>query len=174
MRLGALFLAVFACSCAASAPEPGTTDQISADPPQKEESQHVQQLPRHELDSHEHSSTRGKHRAVMRAEPERGIQLSDVAISTCGISFEPIRFDKGRASIDPHSIVHHGFEREIYLRSGNWIRPYSVEILNRENGRLEVSVPDAPASADIVHRRANIVRLAYREAFGASGSGHGH
>lgn len=135
-------------------------------------------------DAHGHAehANAGPDRAVLAADEASGIVLADAAVRRLGLRFEALAKWRSGASHDylipADCLVYHEEGVQVFVRRRDRIRPQPVRILERRGTHTLVRWPaDAPppaADAELVTNGASLVRLAYLEAFGASGSGHGH
>ena len=128
----------------------------------------------HDHGGHSHGSVRrtGAGMAVLMASRENGIMLSPRALETIGAEFRPssgLRAREAVYRVPDDAIVQHLGETELFVRRGNWIRPVTAA---RVRGGVESRM--VRPGDEIAIEGAALLRLAYIEAFGASGTGHGH
>ena len=128
----------------------------------------------HDHGGHSHGPVRrtGAGMAVLMASRERGIMLSPRALETIGAEFRPsagLRAREAVYRIPDQAIVEHMGETELFIRRGNWILPVAAR---RVRGGAQSAL--VRNDDEIAIEGAALLRLAYIEAFGASGTGHGH
>ncbi|MEQ9363153.1 MAG: hypothetical protein RIF32_02865 [Leptospirales bacterium] len=124
--------------------------------------------------------------AVLAADEETGIELSAVALERLGAGFTPLISFAATAEsfreflVPADAVIAFEDQTQIFLRHSNQrIRPYAVRAGARSGDLRQIRIVD-PAfegvsrDTELATRAAALVRLAYLEAFGASGSGHGH
>lgn len=164
----------------------GDTNHENEEHDDHEEHEEHEEHGEHDDHGHGHGSsqTAGPGMAVVAADEELGIELSPVALERLGVQFTPLSNFRGsdgarEFSVPTMTLVLFEDQAQIFVRDRERIRPYSIRILSRSGDRSRVRVVDPvfanlTESADLVTGEAALVRLAYLEAFGASGSGHGH
>ena len=71
-------------------------------------------------------------------------------------------------------LVRHELNRSCYLKQGPWFIQKKVHVIKENRGRVEVTIPGAGRNDEIITAGVPLLHLAWLEAFGASGHGHGH
>ena len=127
----------------------------------------------HSHSGHGQSRNTGKDMAIIEADESRGIILAAKAIETCNIRFStPGAY--GLEELPATSHVRTGQAILVYVRISNRIFPVLISgtIDGIPGLRSKGEVPFA--EVEVVILNADLTHLGYLEAFGASGSGHGH
>ena len=125
-------------------------------------------------DNHGSHNSYGTDMAVLEADEHTGIVLADRAIETCEIRFsDPGQY--GPESIPGEARVYVGYATLVYVQKQSRIFPVLLE----GNPGAKIQALKRPGELDfsnlrLVVKNADLVHLALLEAFGASGSGHGH
>ena len=125
--------------------------------------------------AHGSSRNTGPDMAVLEAHKTKGIRLARSTIDTCEIGFSAIGAYNAK-NIPPSSRIRTGEAILVYVMADNYI--YPVLMSGTLKGE-EISAIRARDKVDfsrvrLVVQNSDIVHLALLEAFGASGSGHGH
>lgn len=130
-----------------------------------------------ETDSSGSNQNAGPQYAVLTANQEKGIQLSEQSLKICGIRFAAPGKYKG--NFPASSLVHVSGLQLVYVRKGDWIFP--VNLGNSTHSQSAEEIPSLRQAAavdwdqsELAVENVDIIHLALLEAFGASGSGHGH
>ncbi|MEQ8353885.1 MAG: hypothetical protein RH862_20570 [Leptospiraceae bacterium] len=158
--------------------EEGTHDHGA---PEESDSQHSEESSsnhtHNETDSSGSNQNAGPQYAVLKANQEKGIQLSEQSLKICGIRFAAPGKYKG--NFPASSLVHVSGLQLVYVRNGDWIFP--VNLGNSTHSQSAEEIPSLRKAAavdwdqsELAVENVDIIHLALLEAFGASGSGHGH
>ena len=138
-----------------------------------------------EEDESEESRNFGPDMAVLAADEESGIELAEAAVKRLEVEFAPLRSFRNADSNNEFSIPFAAlilFEdaAQVFIRSEKRIRPIRVRIVDQSEARIRIRIAEESfqstthtEQAELVVEQAGFVRLAYLEAFGASGSGDG-
>jgi hypothetical protein len=138
-----------------------------------------------EEDESEESRNFGPDMAVLAADEESGIELAEAAVKRLEVEFAPLRSFRTADSNNEFSIPFAAlilFEdaAQVFIRSEKRIRPIRVRIVDQSEARIRIRIAEESfrstthtEQAELVVEQAGFVRLAYLEAFGASGSGDG-
>ena len=128
----------------------------------------------------------GPDHAVLKADHRKGIQLSMRSLELCDIRFAPT--GKYKEDFPPGSRVQVSNLTLVYVRKGVWIFPVRIK---DSSGAHQSSGSGSPvhgeelpalhhakdvdwSESEIAVKNVDLIHLALLEAFGASGSGHGH
>lgn len=141
----------------------------------------------HDHGDHHHAPRSvGEGMAVIAADEELGVELAPAALERLGVRFGFLQDYRrpGGAERDyrvpADCVVFFENDAWIFLRDANRrVRPYSVRVAPRAGTSRDLTIIDSnfassQLQSELVIVAAPLVRLAYLEAFGASGSGHGH
>lgn len=125
----------------------------------------------------------GPGKAVRAADETTGIELAPAAIARLNIQTTPLRSFQASSTteflIPQQALIRYEDKAEIFVQIGTRLRPTDVRVLAASGDHVRIKTNGSAAvagwqDAALVTRNAPFVRLAYLEAFGASGSGHGH
>lgn len=156
------------------------------DVPAAAEHRHSEEAaPTGESHAHETESrpNAGPGMAVRAADETAGIELAPAAIARLNIQTTPLRsFQVSSITeylIPQQALIYYEDKAAIFVQSGTRLRPTEVRVLAVYGDQVRIKTIGSVAviglrDAALVTHNAPFVRLAYLEAFGASGSGHGH
>lgn len=129
----------------------------------------------HESHEHEEAQNTGPDKAVTKADPHLGLQLSEPAIKTIGLKTLP--FNPSPSFAIPHaSLVHERTQTGIYRLREGWFKFIPMP----ENPASDHRSPQSIQSADlkqgdqIVIEGASFLRIAELDVFSSEAEGHHH
>ena len=157
------------------------------DGPAAEEDRHAEAASADDDHDHGHGDesggSTGLGMAVRAADETTGIELAPAAIARLNIQTTPLRSfqapSNSEFSIPRQALIRYEDRAQIFVQTGTRLRPVDVRVLADSGDRVRIKTSGSAdvgglKNVDLVTRHAPLVRLAYLEAFGASGSGHGH
>ena len=124
-----------------------------------------------------HGSSRnaGPDMAVLEAHETKGIRLAHSTVDTCEIGFSTMGAHDAK-NIPPSSRIRTGEATLVYVMEDTYIYPVlmSGTLKGEEISALRLRDQVDFSRVRLVVQNSDMVHLALLEAFGASGSGHGH
>lgn len=124
------------------------------------------------------SSSVGPDNAITEANPKHGIKIrpeiwEDLGLKTRTLSL--FRKKEKQYRIPTAAIVEFENKNIVYLLSEDrWIKEIRVQVIRKDSGYVLAEFSPLRPDDQIFTSGLSVVRLSYLEAFGASGSGHGH
>ncbi len=121
------------------------------------------------------SRNAGPDMAVLEAHETKGIRLAHSTVDTCEIGFSTMGAYDAK-NIPPSSRIRTGEATLVYVMEDTYIYPVlmSGTLKGEEISALRLRDQVDFSRVRLVVQNSDIVHLALLEAFGASGSGHGH
>lgn len=126
-----------------------------------------------EEEGEEGGSRFGPGKAIMAANRKDGIKLSETAIKTLGLSYQPIS-GEGKFSVPAKSAVYSKDELGVYRYRDGWFKFIDVELINKTDAVVMIKTSELKSGDQIVKDGVALLRAAELEAWGGSGDGHGH
>jgi hypothetical protein len=116
-------------------------------------------------------------KAVLKSDDKKGIILSKEAVKSLQLKSQKAVFfyhDKSSYIVPNKSLVFYEDKVCIYYKRGQWYNFSNVYIIKRYKTKTYIRINHLKRNDLIVIKGANLLRLAYLDAFGASGHGHVH
>ncbi len=131
----------------------------------------------HDHADHKETSNAGKHLAVTKAVKEIGIQLSAASIKAIKLKTAKLsayKISKTYFNIPKTALIYYEDKALVYIKRFNWFMQLDARIISKTAHWVTVNLKGIRANDQLVIAATAILRLAYLEAFGASGHGHSH
>lgn len=138
----------------------------------KEKDEHGHGHGDHE-EEEEGGSRFGPGKAITAANKKDGIQLSEKASKTLGLSYVTVS-GNGTFRVPLKSVVFSQDEVGIYRFKAGWHKLLDVELVSKTASEAVIKTPELNSGDQIAKDGVPLLRAAELEAWGGSGDGHGH
>ncbi len=115
----------------------------------------------------------GPNKAITAANKREGIQLSEKASKTLGLTYVAIT-GHGTFKVPVQSAVFFQDEVGVYRFKNGWHKLIEVELVSRTTTEVVVKTSELKSGDQIAKNGVPLLRAAELEAWGGSGDGHGH
>jgi hypothetical protein len=112
-------------------------------------------------------------KAITAASKKDGIQLSDKASKTLGLTYVNVT-GGGTFKVPFKSVVFFQDEAGIYRFKNGWHKMIEVEVVSRTATEVIIKTSELHSGDQIAKEGVPLLRAAELEAWGGSGDGHGH
>ncbi len=115
----------------------------------------------------------GPGKAITAANKKDGIQLSEKAVKTLGLSYVAATGD-GTFKLPFKTAVFFQDEVGVYRLKNGWHKLIEVQLISKTASEVVVKTAELKAGDQIAKDGVPLLRAAELEAWGGSGDGHGH
>lgn len=115
----------------------------------------------------------GPGKAITAANKKDGIQLSEKALKTLGVTYGSVT-GSGTFKVPLKSVVFSQDEVGIYRFKGGWHKLLEVQLVSKTASEAVIKTSELNAGDQIAKDGVPLLRAAELEAWGGSGDGHGH
>lgn len=123
---------------------------------------------------HEEASHVGPGFAVVKADHENGLQLSDVALKTIGVKTMPV--EGNTVTLPKNSLVREKTRTGFYRLRGGWFKMILIEtgIFYASGAAQTITSPELKAGDHVVIEGGGLLRIAELDVFTEDVEGHHH
>ena len=113
----------------------------------------------------------GPDQAITMFDPEKGIQLSDLAIKNIGIKTQSL-LNSTAIQVPISSLVYFQDDVGVYRLRDQWFNLVKVQVLSKTAREAQLKTSDIGSKDQVVTQGTALLRVAHLEASEGEGNGH--